>query len=250
MNEKCPLCDDVGFEFIKDEDGIGRLKRCSCVDKKIEEEIKKELRVFANIPKHLMDLKIKDYDISLYKSSKDKQKALEAKKIANNYIKNYDKMKETQTGLYFYSKEKGSGKTRLAVGVANALMEHFCINVKFCTMAGLLREIKSTFSNNDSSTEKFVNAMQDIELLVIDDFGSEKPTEFVNDILYEILNERMLRKNITIYTSNLKIEELRYDSRIISRVIGTSFLVNCPEEDLRISLRAQENASIKSILLK
>ncbi len=65
-----------------------------------------------------------------------------------------------------------------------------------------------------------VNSMMQAPFLFIDDIGVEKKSEFSDTILYRVLNHRYDRNMYTAFTSNVKIGDLDYDGRIISRIIG------------------------------
>ena len=104
--------------------------------------------VFAEMPLELKDLKLNDYKIDIYQSKEDKELAMKAKRLSVRYISNYKVIREKNTGLYFYSDTKGSGKTRLAVAIGNALISQYKEKVKFTTTIKLLQEIRGKESRN------------------------------------------------------------------------------------------------------
>jgi len=120
------------------------------------------------------------------------------------------------TGTY------GTGKTHLAAAITNYIISEFGISVKFGTFIDLLANIKASFSKDCvTSEEDLVNAMMNIDLLVIDDIGKEKNTEWSNAILYRLINRRYENYKPTIITSNLSIAELENEigKATVSRII-------------------------------
>lgn len=245
-NEKCPLCKGTTWIFSKNEQGISVCEPCSCRTK----EILNNKFKFAEMPTQLRELKLNSFNTGIYYSQKNIGVATQAKKVAINYVKNFETIKEKHTGLFFYSYTKGSGKTRLAVGIGNALISQYQSRVKFCTTTRLLEEIKATFGEKKGlTTSKYLEAVKNVEVLILDDIGTERLNSWVNEIFYEIINQRMLNKLITIYTSNCTIQELKHDDRIKSRIQGTVYPVQCPEEDIRCKIKGEENKMLEDILL-
>lgn len=244
---KCSICNGSTFVFRCDEEGIKRAYPCECR----EAELMKGKFVFAEMPLELKDLKLNDYKIDIYQSKEDKELAMKAKRLSVRYISNYKVIREKNTGLYFYSDTKGSGKTRLAVAIGNALISQYKEKVKFTTTIKLLQEIRSTLRNdfNDMSFNDYLDAVKTVKVLILDDIGTEKLTDWVNETFYEIINQRLQNNLITIYTSNCKIEDLKHDSRIISRIKGNVLSVKCPEEDIRVKLQGEKNQEIERLLL-
>lgn len=75
-------------------------------------------------------------------------------------------------------------------------------------------------STNYQRRDELITAMINNKWLIIDDVGSEIKTDFSDDILFRVLNERYEEMKYTAFTSNLSIGELPYDGRIISRIAG------------------------------
>lgn len=92
----------------------------------------------------------------------------------------------------------------------------------FINLSNLLLEIKASYDNNNTSTEtEIIEKYSTIEMLVIDDFGVVKTTEWVYQIIYIILENRYSNFKPTIITSNDSLETLRIklnDERLVSRI--------------------------------
>lgn len=116
----------------------------------------------------------------------------------------------------------GTGKTHLAAAVAiNQVYQQK--SVIFGTVPTILGRIKSTFSGEGATESEVKSAIMECSLLVLDDLGKEKPSEWVEETLYEIINARYVRKLPVIITTNvgLKAVEGRYPwngEAIVSRL--------------------------------
>lgn len=233
-------CDGTGIiRYTKD--GMFYAKRCRCMEDRIAE---KRLS-FANIPNEFKDLKIKDFETGIYSGGNVRIATL-AKNIAVEYVRKYG---ESEKGLYFYSYIKGSGKTRLAISIGNALMNMYGERVKFVTTVNILNELRDTYFSEGKNQLEMIKDLSDINVLIIDDVGVEKPSDWVNDMFYSIINERMINGKKTIFTSNCPIDELRLDDRIKSRIKRMVLPVKLPEESIRDILAEKENEEILKMLL-
>jgi DNA replication protein DnaC len=133
----------------------------------------------------------------------------------------------------------------MAVSIANALMTYKNTRVRFTTTIKILEAIKNTYNTDNKETEsKLLEDMQKIEVFVIDDIGAEKPTNFVNEKFYSILNNRLINNKITIFTSNLAPEELQLDDRIVNRIEKMAIPIKFPDESIRGYIAKQENEEL------
>jgi DNA replication protein DnaC len=250
MTSKCPYgeCDGSGITWLQNIKTLETKARyCKCR----KEMIQAKRIEFANIPDEFKNLTVRSFSTDIYTSKESQSRAIAAKKITVNYIKKFKEFEEKAKGLYYYSKTKGSGKTRLALSLGNALLNSEHRQVRFITTLSLLQEIKSTYNQESQYTEsQLVEAISNVHILIIDDIGVEKPTKWVNEILYSIFDTRMKYNRITIFTSNCAMEDLQHDDRLKSRIFKMAIPVKMPEEDIRIQQSKQENEQLQNILLK
>lgn len=139
---------------------------------------------------------------------------------------------QTRKGLYLYGLA-GSGKTHLAAAIGNDLMQ--TARPRFISSPELLLQIKKTY-NNQHSDDELIDRMSYTKLLIIDDIGSEKPTEWVQETLFVIIDRRYTNYLPTIFTSNLSLDQLqeRLGYRIASRIAEMSEVVELKKVDYRI----------------
>jgi len=232
--------------------GKDRFCRCDCYKLIIMQRQMK----FAEIPVEFCNLKVSDFDTQIYTTAKNRQIAETVKKIAIGYVKEFLQEKAIGKGLYLYSDTNGSGKTRMAISIGNALIKQYIQSVKFTTTINLLNEIKTTFNkdSNDITTEggsfsALLDAAKTVEVLILDDIGTERPTAWVGEVFYAILNDRMDAKMVTLFTSNCRVEDLQHEKKIISRIARMAMPVKFPEESIRASLAKQENETVLKMLL-
>lgn len=239
----CDKCQDTGI-IMRVVDGTIFAKNCECLGRQF---LIKKLKC-ANIPKEFENVKVADFKPDLYEQNKEIAK--NAKGAVKNYILGYPKYKAAGKGIYLYSKTKGSGKTMLSIALGNALINMHQENVKFITTIDLLNEIKKTYSKDSEVKEsELLNIINSVDVLILDDIGTEKQSEWVTEILYSIFNTRLTKMLVTIFTSNVHISELKHDERIVSRIEKLAVPIQMPEESIRRKLAKTENMTMMNELL-
>ena len=234
-NDICPFCKNTGWEDV-DYKGQKASIECRCGMFK-KNRMNNRLK-FAALPESFQNTKLSNFDISIYKSKESQKKVSAAVKVIEYWMRNLDAMKENGIGLYLYSYAKGSGKTRMAASIANELIYVKHIQVKFTTSLQILNEIKKSWDKKDSeyTESRLLDFLSTTKVLIIDDFGIEqegKEKAWINDRFYHIINSRYIDKKITIFTSNMSLNNLQYDDRITNRIKERTFQIPFPEESVR-----------------
>lgn len=227
-SDVCPICH--GDEWVSQIiDGVEVAVPCKCRKRAV---MSRRMR-FAEFPDVFKGKTLESFSIGVYERQESKEKARTACKVIKEYLDMLPEAKETGMGLYIYSSTKGSGKTRMAAGIANYLLEHDTA-VKFSTSTRILNEIRSTYDENSQYTEsQLMSDLVNTEVLIIDDFGTENVTAWVRDKIYDIVNERYINKRITIFTSNERLKDSSYDERISNRIKEMCYQIDFPEESVR-----------------
>ncbi len=231
-DDECPICHGTGWEEIPDE-GQGIYRECKCGLR--QRQIMKSRLSFASIPESFKDVRISNFDETVYKDTDSQNKIHTVVKAIKYWFDNFDTMQERGMGLYLYSETKGSGKTRMAVSIANELIYDKHIQVKFATSLQILNEIKASWDKQDRkySESKLLDFLCTSKILIIDDFGTEQSKDWIGERFYQIINSRYVDKKITIFTSNSRLDLLKCDDRITNRIKERIFQIPFPEESVR-----------------
>lgn len=136
----------------------------------------------------------------------------------------------------FITGDTGVGKTTLMASLAKLYLKNR-VNIKWISFASFIIHLQQGFKNNKN--DPFANAIEVAEYLgivMIDDLGAEKTTEYVRQIIYYILNEREQNCLPVVITSNFNINELsaKSDKRIASRIAGLCKQIKLTGKDRRI----------------
>ena len=118
----CQKCRDTGYYEIE-KDGYTFMKECEC-GKMQRERIERKLR-FAAIPKEFEGQTVDNFRTDCYSTPQAQELAKMAKLAAKRYVEKFPEIQELGKGFYFHSNVKGSGKTRLAVSIANDLIKKY-----------------------------------------------------------------------------------------------------------------------------
>lgn len=172
--------------------------------------------------------------------------------LIRRYIDNFNTLREVKNGLYFYSSIKGSGKTLIASVICNEVFSRYGINSLFLSETRLLEYLEKGQDgkydkNGYDETPK--QKIKKAKLLVIDDLGQKKTgRDYLNDVLFDILDHRLQKKLPTIFTSNYKIDETGLDHRIIDRIYALTVPVEIPAVDVREKQARDENREMMEAL--
>lgn len=239
-DESCPVCHGTGWEIVED-GGQGTGRECSCGLR--QRQIMNNRLSFACIPEAFKDVKIENFNVNAYENENSRNKAATALNAIRYWLNDFGSMHERGMGLYLYSEAKGSGKTRMAASIANELMHEKHMQVKFATSLQILNEIKASWDARNKeeceSERTLLDHLAQAAILIIDDFGIEQAKDWIVERFYQIINSRYVDKRITIFTSNARLDMLRYDARITNRIKEMSFQIPFPEESVRDSIAKQ-----------
>lgn len=243
----CSLCQDTGYTV-----GGGHMGRmlalCSCQRERRIAQYRKD----SNIPAIYQTARLPDFDATLYggAGSAQRRTAESIRAQAARYVANFDQIKADTSGrgLYLTSRTKGSGKTMLAAIIANELIDRGT-RARFMGMAQMLADIKASYNKESGESEaQIIHTATNAPVLVLDDVGVERPTDWVGEIVYRLLDERLGQARPTIFTSNVPVDELRYDERITDRIRRMAFVMELPEVGVRAKLAAVEDMRMRAML--
>ncbi|HIS47110.1 MAG TPA: ATP-binding protein [Candidatus Scybalocola faecigallinarum] len=121
---------------------------------------------------------------------------------ARFYVKHWEKMKRDNIGLLFWG-AVGTGKSFLAGCIANALLEQE-IPVRMTNFEEVLNDLSSNFSEKN----EYIKSLCRFPLLILDDFGMERGTEYGLEQIYAVIDGRYRSGKPLIVTTNLTLNEL------------------------------------------
>jgi len=152
----------------------------------------------ANIPPRYQHCTLESFDTGFRGADPSLERAV---LMTQGFIRDYP-ISTDGRGL-LYTGMIGVGKTHLAVGTLRALIEERGAMGLFCDYRELLKQIQHSYNPQVNSTElDILKPVFDAEVLVLDELGAQKPTDWVWDTVALILNTRYNEKRTTIITSN------------------------------------------------
>jgi DNA replication protein DnaC len=196
--EVCPLCEGTGWKSVGSTSGLSRERRVTRCDCQLRAR-NQSLLAGANIPKRYEHCELASYTTDF--PGADPSLAF-AHLTASKFAQEYDP--QDGTGLLIIGKI-GTGKTHLAVGIIKDLMLSKGVACLFCDYRELLKEIQNSYNATVQTTELDVlRPVFESDVLVLDELGAVKPTEWVWDTVSLILNTRYNDNRTTIITTNFE----------------------------------------------
>lgn len=164
------------------------------------------------------------------------------KQVAESFFKDFKKWSEKGKGLYIFSKTPGSGKTFLSVCLAKSVMMSSGTTYKFITASGYIDKVSEGYALKKQSVFDNPSAIyKECGLLVLDDIGTQIDKPWQQQELFELINTRLTRGLVTIYTSNYPVEKLNVDERIKSRIDGSTISFPMPDVSIRKNKNDTDN---------
>lgn len=150
--------------------------------------------------------RFKGRTLDTYKPENDKQRTIHA--FCRDYAAGFAEVGKSGRSLLMLGLP-GTGKTHLSIGIAIQIMREGHTAV-FCTASRMFRSIKDTYSKKSEKTESDAVAIYtQCDLLIIDEVGVQRGSDYERDTLFDVINERYENLRPTIILSNLTIEEAK-----------------------------------------
>ena len=230
LDEKynCEICRDTGF----DDEG----KKCAC----LKELTAKFTIVNSNMSEIMKEQRFENFDLSLFSPvpGPGGKAELEIARSAMDKAKNFADNIENG-GNVLLKGGIGTGKTYLSSCIANRVLDmgktvYYETAYKLCELLESIRFDKGDPENLEhaASIKKYA---EDVDLLIIDDLGTEFQTQFTAAALFDLFNTRLMGKKSTVISTNLSLDELNnnYSSRFMSRIMGEYTIIPTVSRDLR-----------------
>ncbi len=223
---ECPDCQDTGY--------IGT-KKCHCFLKAIIDLFYTQ----SNLKGLLEQENFEHFNFDYYSSNyRDRLSGQNSRELATrayqecmNFIHNFD----TEHGNLLLFGNTGIGKTFLSHCIAKEVMDSLH-SVLYLTASEFFDALlEKALTRNDESCLLYEQIHQ-CDLLIIDDLGTERNTDFVVSQLFVCLNDRILNRKSTIISTNLTLEEIKtnYTERTFSRISNHYKILRLAGDDIRI----------------
>jgi DNA replication protein DnaC len=184
----CPLCDDTGWKSVEAQGRRG-VVRCDCWRDGLTTRMLQDARIPPRYKRCGLD------SFTIYQN----EKLMNAVRQAQRFVAEFPTQ---QKGLCLIG-PPGIGKTHLAVAVLRSVILTKGARGLFYDTRDLLRVIRSTYNPLVRTAEMdILRPVVDADLLVLDDLGSEKTSEWVEETMNLIVNTRYNERRHTIFTSN------------------------------------------------
>src|SRR5207302_3400024 len=190
--EACPVCDGTGWKQVAVPGKASRMTRCDCrISARNQQLLEK-----AGIPARYKNCTLANFNLELHEISLSVRNA---HRDAQRFVQEYPLEKQ---GMLLIG-SIGVGKTHLAVGMIQALMRDKGVPCRFCDYRELLKEIQNSYNPAVQATElEILRPILEAEVLVLDELGAVKSSEWVWDTVSYILNSRYNEQKTTIITTN------------------------------------------------
>ena len=203
----CAICDDTGWKTI-DDHGVSRVTRCDCVKVRATEQHLRDARIPPRYQRCTLE------NLITYPN----EQLLRAVESARRFV---DAFPVVQKGLLLIG-PPGIGKTHIAVSVLRQVITRTGARGIYCDTRALLRDIKSTYNPTLQMAEMDVlRPVMEAELLVLDDLGAERLTDWVEETMSLIVNTRYNERRPTIFTS--KYEDVPDEGELNSLLVRVGF---------------------------
>ena len=167
--------------------------------------------------------------------------------LAQRYVAHWPEMREKNVGLLLWG-GVGTGKSFMAGCIANALMEQE-VAVCMTNFARIMNELNNAFSGRNEVVDRLCG----YPLLVIDDFGMERGTEYALEQIYNIIDSRYRSRKPLIVTTNLTLTELKNPqdtahARIYDRLLELCTPIACIGSSMRKTIGQAKLDLLKTLL--
>lgn len=228
---KCHTAKQTRVEFM----GKVRTPYCICKCRKEEldaEQREREHRERMERIKRLRSMGFPESEMQTWTFANDDGNNSKISKIAMNYVDNFSEMRKRGKGLLFYG-TVGTGKTFTAACIANALIDRGIP----CLVTNFARLVNTIHGMYDGKQE-YIDGLNRFDLIVIDDLAAERDTEYMNEIVQNIIDCRYRSGLPTIITTNLSAEEIKNPAdvrkqRTYSRLLEMTIPVEVKGKDRR-----------------
>ena len=263
--QHCSVCGDVverviDFPLMDEKRRMEkRTVHCMCRCEKAEKEaidrrmkFEEEQRRIDSLRRlSLIDEKLRNVRFSNYQVTDENRRVFG---IAKKYVENFDVMLSKNQGILFWG-NVGTGKSYTAAAIANELIErlHSAIMTSFIKLLNEMMRFGGDDTERRMNAADYIQKLNQAQLLVIDDLGAERGTDFALEKVYDIIDSRYRSGKPIILTTNLEMsqmkncDDIRYN-RIYDRIFEMCYPVKVDGMSWRKKEAAARFADTRRIL--
>jgi DNA replication protein DnaC len=169
----------------------------------------------STLPREYHEATLDGYIVQPSLPDTERRSCVNALAVSRRYISEWEQNRKSGVGLIFIG-NCGGGKTHLACAIGHEIV-NLGYSVRYICVVDLLREIRTAPLN---CLEDVIDSYKRCSMLILDDLGTEKSSDWVDEQLYAIVNGRTANYRPTIITTNLSNAEewKRVQSKVIDRI--------------------------------
>lgn len=236
--KKCEICGEI-IERKIEIFGIKTNVRCMCAcEKKKREEIEKRLK--QDEIDRRRSICFSQTNMKSWTFENDDRKNEKISDAMKNYADNFDDFKKKGKGLLLYG-TVGTGKTYISACVANQLIDEGR-RVLMTNFATLTNKLAGMFEGK----QEYIDNLNTYTLLIIDDLGAERKSEYMQEMVFNIIDSRYRSGLPMIITTNLNFEQLTSPEEITYSRIYDRIIERCIP--IKVEGTSRRRKSLKSSL--
>ncbi len=230
---------------------LGKMRTLPCICKCRQEELRlqkeeDEARERMNLIQSMKSIGIQEKHLLDWRF--DVAEDTNTIQWAKKYVENWKKVKEENLGLLLWG-DVGTGKSFVAACIANALLEQ-ATPVLMTNFSKILNQMGAMYTEE---RYQYIASFNHYSLLIIDDLGIERSTEYAKEQVYAVVDERYKANLPLIITTNLTINKIRnpdnvMDARIYSRLLEMCTPIHVGGRDRRQAVSREKQDLMKTVL--
>lgn len=226
----CPICGGLGYvryEVPTEHEKFGRVFACECRRAQAEAERIAYLKRIGG----LQQFETKTFDSFNPGRAGLSQTEQQSLRFAFERAQAFAHSPE---GWLVLQGRYGCGKTHLATAIAHMVIARGDAAI-FVTVPDLLDYLRAPFRSDDENTagsyDRRFDEVRTVELLILDDLGTESPTPWAREKLFQIINHRYNLRLPTVFTTNLELDQMeeRLRSRLRDMALSTTVTISAPD---------------------